>query len=173
MRYYESLFIVNPGFEGDALDGIKNEYAQLIEEQGGHIYSLDDWGKKRLAYSIEKQKYGVYVLIQFAADGSLIRELEDNQRLNDAVLSYLTVRLDKEPEPDEDRERLDEEDEEFDEEAAEEEDVEEEDVEEEEAEEESGDGEEDDDETPDAEDTKEEEPEEGAGDEEDAGEKEE
>ena len=109
MRYYESLFIVNPSYEGDALDGIKNEYAELIEENGGHIYSLDDWGKKRLAYTIDKQKYGIYVLIQFAAEGSLIRELEDNQRLNDSVLGYLTVRLDKEPEPDEDREPLDEE----------------------------------------------------------------
>lgn len=116
MRYYENLFIVNPGFEGEALDSLKNEYAQFIEENGGRVYSVDDWGKRRLAYTIEKQKYGVYVLIEFAAGGSLIRELEENQRLNDAVLSYLTVRLDQEPDMSAERKRpSDEEEEEYDE----------------------------------------------------------
>ena len=120
MRYYENLFIVNPGYEGDSLQKIIDEYTTFITENGGRIYNVDDWGKRRLAYRIAKQKYGSYVLVEFGADGSIITELEESQRLNDAILSYLTVKVDEEPELSERRKRLsddeDEDDDEYDEE---------------------------------------------------------
>ncbi|MCF7804165.1 MAG: 30S ribosomal protein S6 [Candidatus Marinimicrobia bacterium] len=110
MRYYENLFIVNPGYEDDALQAIKNEYSEFITENGGRVYSVDDWGKRRLAYSIDKQKYGTYVLIEFGAEGSIVRELEESQRLNDSVIAHLTVRLDEEPDLSKERKKyLDEE----------------------------------------------------------------
>ncbi|HKJ66851.1 MAG TPA: 30S ribosomal protein S6, partial [bacterium] len=68
-----------------------------------------------LAYRIQKQKYGSYVLLEFGAEGSLVRELEENQRLNDAVLNYLTVRLETEPDLSEKRKRMEQEKEEYDE----------------------------------------------------------
>ncbi len=114
MRYYENLFIVNPGYEGDSLQSIINEYTDFITENGGRIYNVDDWGKRRLAYRIAKQKYGSYVLVEFAADGSIITELEESQRLNDAILSYLTVKLDSEPDMSEPRRKPTEDDEEED-----------------------------------------------------------
>jgi len=109
VRYYENLFIVEPGIEGDSLGAIKDEYTTFISENGGRVYNVDDWGKRRLAYRIEKQKYGTYVVIQFGADGSLIRELEDAQRLNDAVLSSMIIRLNSEPDLSEKRQRMEEE----------------------------------------------------------------
>ncbi len=117
MRYYENLFIVNPGYEGDTLQSIKDEFARFISENGGRIYNIEEWGKRRLAYRIDKQKYGIYILIEFAAEGPLIRELEESQSLNDAVLNYLTVRLDSEPDMSEKRKKYieEEEDEEYDE----------------------------------------------------------
>ncbi len=108
MRYYENLFIVNPSFEGESLNGLKNQFVQFIEENGGRIYNVEDWGKKRLAYKIEKQKYGSYILIQFAADGAVIRELEESQRLNDSILSTLTVRLNEEPDLSKRRQQMEE-----------------------------------------------------------------
>ena len=137
MRYYENLFIVNPSYEGDSLETIKEEYASFIAENGGKVYSVDDWGKRRLAYTIEKQKYGTYVLIEFGADGSLIRELEDSQRLNDSVLGYLTVRLEEEPDMTRERRRPVDDDETGDENDEEDEEDEEEDESEEEDEHES------------------------------------
>lgn len=105
MRYYENLFIVNPGYEDDALQSIKDEYANLITENGGMIYNVEDWGKRRLAYTIDKQKYGTYVLLEFGVEGNVIRELEESQRLNDVVLAQLTVRLDEEPDPTQEQKR--------------------------------------------------------------------
>lgn len=112
MRYYENLFIVNPSYEDDALQSIKDEYANFVTENGGRIYNVEDWGKRRLAYAIEKQKYGTYVLMEFGVDGAVIRELEESQRLNDAVLAQLTVRLDEEPDLSKERKRFVDDDEE-------------------------------------------------------------
>ncbi len=115
MRYYENLFIVNPGLEGDSLKSLVDEYTSFITENGGRVYNVDEWGKRRLAYRIQKQKYGTYVLLEFGAEGSLVRELEESQRLNDAVLNYLTVRLEAEPDLSEKRKRMEQENEEYDE----------------------------------------------------------
>ena len=132
MRYYENLFIVNPGYEGDSLQNIIDEYTSFITENGGRVYNVDDWGKRRLAYRIAKQKYGSYVLVEFGADGSIITELEESQRLNDAILSYLTVKLDAEPDLSEARKRpSDDEDEDDDEYDEEHEDVDDDEVDEE------------------------------------------
>jgi small subunit ribosomal protein S6 len=131
LRYYENLFIVNPGYEGDSLQNIIDEYTSFITENGGRVYNVDDWGKRRLAYRIAKQKYGSYVLVEFGADGSIITELEESQRLNDAILSYLTVKLDAEPDLSEARKRpSDDEDEDDDEYDEEHEDVDDEEVDE-------------------------------------------
>lgn len=108
MRYYENLFIVNPSYEGESLNGLKNQFVQFLEDNGSRIYNVEDWGKKRLAYKIDKQKYGSYILIQFAADGSVIRELEEAQRLNDSILGTITVRLNEEPDLSKRRQQMEE-----------------------------------------------------------------
>jgi len=108
VRYYENLFIVNPSYEGESLNGLKNQFVQFLEDNGSRIYNVEDWGKKRLAYKIDKQKYGSYILIQFAADGSVIRELEEAQRLNDSILGTITVRLNEEPDLSKRRQQMEE-----------------------------------------------------------------
>ena len=98
MRYYENLFIVNPNYEQDRLskllDSVKNE----IEKLNGKVLVTEDWGKRRLAYTINKHRYGNYVLFQYSTENSSVtKELEQWMKLNTAILSCMTVRLKKEP----------------------------------------------------------------------------
>ena len=99
MKYYENLFIVNPNYEHDRLtkviDSVKAEIAKLK----GNVFFLEGWGKKRLAYPVEKHNYGNYVLVQFETENSkLIRELEDWMKLAPEIMSCITVCLKKKPE---------------------------------------------------------------------------
>lgn len=94
MRYYESLFIVNPNLGDESLksliESVKNEVLKL----DGNVLNVEDWGKRKLAYRIEKQRYGNYVLIQFETENNkLVKTLESWMKLNQNILSYLTVRL--------------------------------------------------------------------------------
>lgn len=100
MRYYENLFIVHPNHEQEKLNSIIESLKKEINEQQGNILAVEDWGKRRLAYSIEKQKYGTYVLIQYESENSKInREIESWMKLNQDILANITIALDKKPEP--------------------------------------------------------------------------
>jgi len=99
LKYYENLFIVNPNYEHDRLrkviDSVKAEIARLK----GSVFFLEDWGKKRLAYPIEKHNFGNYVLVQFETENSkLVRELEDWMKLAPDIMSNIIVSLKKKPE---------------------------------------------------------------------------
>jgi len=100
VRYYENLFIVHPNHEQEKLNSIIESLKKEINEQQGNILAVEDWGKRRLAYSIEKQKYGTYVLIQYESENSKInREIESWMKLNQDILANITIALDKKPEP--------------------------------------------------------------------------
>jgi small subunit ribosomal protein S6 len=95
MRIYENLFIVKP----DAPD---EEVAQFIEQMrgvvtnaGGTVDKVDNWGKRRLAYKVEKYREGGYVLFQFTSGPETVKEFERRLRVADTVLKYLTVRIDE------------------------------------------------------------------------------
>lgn len=100
MRYYENLFIVHPNYEQEKLthtiEAVKKEIASL----NGNVLVLEDWGKRRLAYPIEKQKYGNYVLVQYESENSKINlELETWMKLRTEILAYQTIALAHKPEP--------------------------------------------------------------------------
>ncbi len=99
MRYYETLYIVNPNYEQDRFDGVLKTVGEYIEKEKASIVNHYTWGKKRLAYPIQKHKYGTYVLIQFEAENvDFLPEYEQFLRLNKAVLRHQTVKLDDRPE---------------------------------------------------------------------------
>jgi small subunit ribosomal protein S6 len=80
------------------VEAVKNEIARL----GGNILSVDDWGKKRLAYQIQNQKYGNYVLVRLETENNtLVRQLHEWMKLNSGILSQLTTELDHTPDIDE------------------------------------------------------------------------
>ncbi len=93
MNYYESIFILNPDLSSEQSEQIKETLSGVVEKNGGKLHIVDDWGVKRLAYEVKKHPKGRYVLIQFAAEPGVARELERNYRVNDGVIKYLTSRI--------------------------------------------------------------------------------
>lgn len=99
MRYYELLYIVNPNFEDEKVNGIIDEIGSEINKGKVSIINHHIWGKKRLAYPVKNNKYGIYLLLQFGADNfDFLIEFERFLILNKAVIRHQLVRLDNEPE---------------------------------------------------------------------------
>ena len=99
MRYYESLYIVNPNYEQERLDDVMKSVADKLSEYGFSIINHRIWGKKRLAYSIEKHKYGSFILLHFETEST--ENLERFERfmvLQKTVLRNQTVSLAIKPE---------------------------------------------------------------------------
>jgi len=105
MRYYESLYIVNPNYEQDRLDEEMKMVTNKLGEYGFSIINHRVWGKKRLAYSIQKHKYGTFVLLHFETE--FVENLDRFERfmvLQKPILRNQTVVLDERPEVQEDEE---------------------------------------------------------------------
>lgn len=99
MRYYETLYIVNPNFEGERLDAVIKEVGdQIAGFEGVTVINHRVWGKKRLAYTIQNHKYGTYVLLQFEAEtGSFLKDFEMFLKLDKNIIRSQTIRLDEKP----------------------------------------------------------------------------
>jgi small subunit ribosomal protein S6 len=97
LRHYETLFIVHPNYEQDGLRKVIDSVTQKIKEFNGNVLNVDDWGKRKLAYAIEKQKFGNYVLITFEGEGSSITPLKKWMELQTPILAHMVVRLEKPP----------------------------------------------------------------------------
>ncbi len=103
MPIYESIFIINPNLTDEETANIIKRMQDVVTKQGGEMIKFEDWGKKKLAYEIKKQKRGHYAFFQFKAAPAVVSELERTYKLTDSVIKFLTVRLEKElrtrPEP--------------------------------------------------------------------------
>ena len=95
MRFYETLYIVHPALESGRLKDIIMELESHITKDDGKILATDIWGKKKLAYLINKQKYGTYILVQFNVDGSKVSSLNQELEHNSNILSYMTTRIEE------------------------------------------------------------------------------
>ena len=90
MRHYEIVFLVHPD-QSEQVPAMIDRYKALIEADGGKIHRLEDWGRRQLAYPIEKIHKAHYVLMNIECDGDTLSELEHAFKFNDAVLRHLTV----------------------------------------------------------------------------------
>ncbi|KMK52073.1 30S ribosomal protein S6 [[Actinobacillus] muris] len=90
MRHYEIVFMVHPD-QSEQVPGMIERYTASIKEAGGQVHRLEDWGRRQLAYPINKLHKAHYVLMNVEAPQSVIDELETNFRYNDAVLRNLIV----------------------------------------------------------------------------------
>ena len=95
MRIYEELFIMKPDATEEEIDQVIEQMKGVVTAAGGTIDKLDKWGKRRLAYRVEKHREGYYVLIQFTSGPETVKELERRLRVTDAVIKFLTVRIDE------------------------------------------------------------------------------
>ena len=99
MSFYETLYIVDPNLENKSLEKTMIEIGKELEKTKSRIINHRVWGKKRLAYPIERQKYGSYILIQFeGGDQQKMIEYDTWMRLNNSVLRHMTVLLNEKPE---------------------------------------------------------------------------
>ena len=99
MSFYETLYIVDPNLESKSLEKTMNEVGKELEKTKSKIINHRVWGKKRLAYPIERQKYGSYILMQFeGGDQEKMTDYDTWMRLNNSVLRHMTVLLDQKPE---------------------------------------------------------------------------
>jgi small subunit ribosomal protein S6 len=89
---YETLFVVHPE-RGTRIKEFVERFKKVIEGQNGTLAQVDEWGMRDLAYRIDKQSKGHYVLLRYNATGRAVEELERNLKLTDGILRYLTVRV--------------------------------------------------------------------------------
>lgn len=116
MALYESVFIVRQDVTAAQVDALADNFAKIVDETGGSIQRREYWGLRSLAFRIKKNRKGHYVLFNLDAPSAAIQEMERNMRINEDVLRYMTVKVEKlreEPSPimqgkgDRERERAD------------------------------------------------------------------
>lgn len=101
MRHYEVVFLVHPD-QSEQVPAMVERYRAMIEGSQGNIHRLEDWGRRQLAYTINKIHKAHYVLMNIECSLEALKELESSFKFNDAVLRWLTVRRDEartEPSP--------------------------------------------------------------------------
>ena len=94
MRHYEIVFIVHPD-QSEQVPAMVERYKTMITEAGGTIHRLEDWGRRQLAYLINKLAKAHYLCVNIEADQAVMAELEHAFKFNDAVLRHLTVQKKK------------------------------------------------------------------------------
>jgi len=95
MRIYEELFIIKPDAPEEEADQFVEQLRTQLTTAGATVDKVDKWGKRRLAYKVDKYREGSYVLIQFTAGPEAVKEFERRLRVSDIVLKFLTVRIDE------------------------------------------------------------------------------
>ncbi len=91
---YETLFVIKPDLSEEATEAVMNKFTTLITDNGGTIENVNVWGKRRLAYPIEKHVEGYYVLVNFKSEATLPLELNRVFGITDEILRNIVVRSD-------------------------------------------------------------------------------
>ena len=95
MPLYENVFIARQDISGAQAEALADGFAQLIADQGGEVKKRENWGLRNLAYRMNKNRKGHYVLFNIEAPAGAIAELERTMRINEDVLRYLTLKVDQ------------------------------------------------------------------------------
>ncbi len=95
MRTYETIFIVHPDLSGEAYTAAVEKFKGVLTDQGAEILKVDEWGTRKLAYPVKKQTRGSYVLVAYDAGSTVIAEFERRMRIDDAIIKFQTVYLEK------------------------------------------------------------------------------
>jgi small subunit ribosomal protein S6 len=96
-RNYEMMYILRPDLLEDQVEAAINKYRDFLSEQGAENIQIQNRGKRRLAYPIKKHLDGIYVQMNYQADGKQVAPLERAMRLGEEVIRYLTIKLQDEP----------------------------------------------------------------------------
>ncbi len=94
---YETIYILRPTTQAKAAEAANSRVTEIIERESGKVTKVDVWGKRRLAYPIQKHSRGIFVYTRYLGQGGLVHELERNLRIMDEVIRYQTVRIGEGP----------------------------------------------------------------------------
>ncbi len=92
MHRYETMFVVNPDLSDDETQSVIHKFTGILASTGGVQLKLEDWGRRRLAYKIDKFSQGYYVLLDFAGQPAGLMELERNLKIDDRIIRFLSVK---------------------------------------------------------------------------------
>ncbi len=101
LRHYEAMFLLHPDLSTENRESTVEKFSNIIKNDGGQIVNIDQWPLRKLAYKVQKQTQGYYVVMDFGAPGSAIEELTRNFRLDEGVMKFMTTKLDDEFDPEE------------------------------------------------------------------------
>jgi small subunit ribosomal protein S6 len=90
-REYETIYVLRSDVDADAAEKVQARVADAIEREHGKLVKVEAWGRRKLAYSVGKQRKGVYVYVKYVGGGGLVAEVERNLKLLDTVMKYMTV----------------------------------------------------------------------------------
>ena len=98
-REYETIFIMHPESTSTTIDKVADRCKEVVGRLEGKLLKAENWGRRRLAYPVKKNKKGIYVYVRYLGYQEMVRELERNLRLLDPVIKYLTVKVDEDVNP--------------------------------------------------------------------------
>ena len=98
-REFETIFILRPDTNQDGIQLVNTRVKGVIEQLGGRVIKLDNWGKRKLAYEVKKQLKGIYLYWQYLGTPGVVEEIERNLRMLDTVIRYYTVKVDEDVDP--------------------------------------------------------------------------
>lgn len=93
MNKYETVYIISPTVDEEQVKALIEKFNNLVSEHG-ELEKVDEWGRKKLAYEVQDQKEGYYVLLNFSANSDFPAELERNFKITEDILKYLVIRKD-------------------------------------------------------------------------------
>jgi small subunit ribosomal protein S6 len=94
-REYETIYILRPNTPNEGVAEVNSRIKGVIEGMGGKVIKVDNWGKRRLAYEVAKERKGIYLYWLYLAQPGVVEEAERNLRMLDNVIRYLTVKVDE------------------------------------------------------------------------------
>jgi small subunit ribosomal protein S6 len=92
-KEYETIYVLRSDVDSEAAEKVQSRVAEVLDREQGKLIKLETWGRRKLAYPVQKQRKGVYVYAKYVARGGAVTELERNLKLQDAVLKFQTVLL--------------------------------------------------------------------------------
>lgn len=92
-KEYETIYVLRPDVDAETAEKVQARVADVVARESGVMLKVESWGRRRLAYTVAKQKRGVYIYVRYVGVGGLVTELERNLRLADSVIKFQTVRL--------------------------------------------------------------------------------